>query len=150
MSQSLADIVLHVVFSTKDRHPWILPEIEQELYQYICGVARNLNSPVLKINGVEDHIHILLSLGRTISASELIAELKSSSSRWIKSKGDKYHTFSWQGGYGAFSVSRPSIHGALEYISKQKERHKTLSFKDELLAMLQRAKIEYKEEYLWD
>ena len=150
MAQSLADIVLHIVFSTKDRRPWILPEIEQELFQYICGVAHNLKSPVVRINGVEDHIHILLSFGRTISISELIAELKASSSRWIKAKGDKYHTFCWQGGYGVFSVSRPSIEGAIKYIAKQKEHHKTISFRDEFLAMLQRAKIEYDEKYLWD
>jgi len=150
MSQSLADIVLHIVFSTKNREPLILPEIEHELFQYVCGTARQLQCPIIKINGVEDHIHILLHLGRTISVSKLISELKSSSSRWVKTKGDKYRYFCWQDGYGAFSVSRPIIDSAINYISNQKEHHKTETFKEEFIRMLQRAKIDYDEKYLWN
>ena len=150
MSQSLTDIILHIVFSTKNRQPWILPEVEQELFQYICGVANNLKCPVIRINGVEDHVHILCSLGKTISASELVSELKSSSSKWIKSKGDRHRLFCWQAGYGGFSVSRPNVQGVIEYISKQKEHHQKISFQDEFLAMLQRAQVEYDEKYLWD
>ncbi len=150
MAQTFADIILHIVFSTKERQPWILPEIEQELFQYICGVARNLKSPVIAINGVEDHVHILLLLGKTISTSDLLSEIKSSSSRWIKTKDDKYRSFCWQGGYAAFSVSRPNHEGAVRYVAKQKEHHRTMSFKDELLEMLKRAKIPYDEKYLWD
>jgi putative transposase len=150
MTQSLADILLHIVFSTKDRHPWILHDIEQELFYYICGIARQLECPIIRINGVEDHIHILLHLGRTMTVSNLLLKLKSSSSRWIKTKGDRYRHFSWQGGYGAFSVSRPSIVGVIEYISKQKEHHKNISFKEEFLEMLQRAQIVFDEKYLWD
>jgi putative transposase len=150
MAQSLADIILHIVFSTKDRQPWILPEIEEELFQYICGTSRELKSPVIKINGVEDHLHILLHLGKTITVSDLISKLKSSSSQWIKTKHEKHRHFCWQNGFGAFSVSRPIIDGAIKYISNQKEHHKTISFKEELLAMLGRAQIEYDEKYLWD
>ena len=150
MSQSLSDIILHIVFSTKERHPWIQAVIEDELYQYICGVCRNLKCPIIKINGVEDHIHILLLLGRTISTSKLISEVKSSSSQWIKTKGNQYCDFAWQGGYGAFSVSRPNIEGAIKYLSSQKEHHKKVTYKGELLAMLQRAQISYDEKYLWD
>jgi putative transposase len=139
MSQSLADIILHIVFSTKERYPWIKPDIEEELYQYICGVCRNLDCPVIKINGVEDHIHVLLQLGKMVPYSKLISEMKSSSSRWIKTKGDCYNDFCWQSGYGGFSVSRPSLEGAKKYISLQKEHHKTVTFKEEFLAMLQRA-----------
>ncbi len=84
MSQSLSDIILQTVFSTKERQPWIQAAVEEELYRYICGVCRNLNCSVIKINGVEDHIHILLHLEKTMSASKLISEIKSSSSRWIK------------------------------------------------------------------
>ena len=150
MAQSLADIILHLVFSTKGRKPWIQPDIEEELYQYISGVCRNLDSPVIKINGVEDHIHVLLQLGKTIPMSKLISEMKSSSSQWIKTKDHRYHNFSWQAGYGGFSVSRPSLDGAKTYLSRQKEHHKKVSFKEELLAMLQRAGISYNEKYLWD
>lgn len=150
MSQSLSDVILHIVFSTKGRHPWIQTVIENELYQYICGVCRHLNCPVIKINGMEDHVHILLQLGRVISTSKLISEVKSSSSQWIKTKGDQYCDFAWQGGYGAFSVSRPSIEAAINYLSSQKEHHKKVTYKDELLAMLQRAHVSYDEKYLWD
>jgi REP element-mobilizing transposase RayT len=150
MAQSLADIILHIVFSTKERLPLIKPSIEDELYRYISGVCINNNYPIIKINGVEDHIHILLQLGRTVAPSDLISELKSSSSRWIKSKGPNYQNFSWQGGFGAFSVSRPSLEGAKRYVEGQKEHHKTVSFKDELIAMLKRAQINYDEKYLWD
>lgn len=89
MSQSLADIILHIVFSTKDRYPYIQSDIENELFQYICGVCRNHDCPVIQINGMPDHVHVLLQLGRTISVSKIIAEMKSSSSCWIKKKRQK-------------------------------------------------------------
>ena len=149
MAQSLADVILHFVFSTKGRNLWIQSDVEEELYQYISGVCRNLDSPVIKINGVEDHIHLLLQLGRTISISKLISEIKSSSSQWIKTKGDHYRDFAWQGGYGGFSVSRPNLEGVKKYLSSQKEHHKTVTFKEEFLTLLQRAQIPYDEKYLW-
>ena len=150
MAQSLADVILHFVFSTKERNPWILSDVEEELYQYICGVCLNLDSPVIKINGVEDHVHVLLQLGKTITISKLISEMKSSSSRWIKTKGDHYRNFAWQAGYGGFSVSRPNLDGVKKYLSHQKDHHKTTTFKEELLEMLQRAQVPYDEKYLWD
>jgi REP element-mobilizing transposase RayT len=150
MAQSLADIVLHIVFSTKERKPWIDAVNEPELHAYICGICRNLDCPVIKINGVEDHIHVLLSLSRTIAVSKLIAEIKSNSSRWIKMKDRQFCEFSWQGGYGGFSVSRPQINGAIKYIEKQKEHHKTQTFREEYLTMLKMAQIQYDEKYLWD
>ena len=150
MAQSLADIVIHIVFSTKERKPWIDAVNEPELHAYICGICRHLDCPVIKINGVEDHIHVLLSLGRTISVSKLIAEIKSNSSRWIKTKDRQFCEFSWQDGYGAFSVSRSQINGAIKYIEKQKEHHKIKTFKEEFLTMLKMAQIQYDEKYLWD
>ena len=139
MTQSLADIILHFVFSTKERKPWIQSEIEEELYQYISSVCSNHNSPVIKINGVEDHIHILLQLGKTITVSKLISQIKSSSSRWIKTKGVYYSGFVWQAGYGGFSVSRPNLGGVKKYVSSQKEQHKNVTFKKNFLIMLQRS-----------
>jgi putative transposase len=150
MAQSLADIILHIVFSTKERLPLIKPSVEEELYSYISGVCKKLNSPVIKINGVEDHIHILLQLGRTIAVSDLISEIKSSSSRWIKTKDPFFNNFSWQGGFGVFSVSRHNLEGAKRYLEEQKEHHKKVSFKEELLALLKRAEIRYDEKHLWD
>ncbi len=150
MSQSLSDIVLHVVFSTKDRQPWIKTEIEEELYKYMRGIALELKCPIIEMNGVEDHVHILLHLNAMTSASDVISKLKSNSSRWMKAKGIHYNHFSWQSGYAAFSVSRPIVEGAVEYVAQQKTHHKKVSFKEELLAMLKRAEIEYDEKYLWN
>jgi putative transposase len=150
MSQSFCDLVVHIVFSTKERTASILPSVEDELYKYICGICVDIDCPVIKINGVEDHIHILLHLSKVHSIAQVISEIKSNSSRWIKSKGTKYSRFSWQSGYGAFSVSRPNIEGAIQYIANQKEHHKQVSFQDEFRNMLNRAKIKYEEKYLWD
>lgn len=149
MAQSLADIIIHVIFSTKDRNPWIQPDVDTELYSYIHAVCHNLNCLVIQINGISDHIHILLSLDKTITISKLIAEIKSNSSYWIKTKGKNYEDFAWQNGYGAFSVSRPNIDGVIKYIALQKEHHKTMTFQEELLSLLKRAKIKYDEQYLW-
>jgi len=150
MAQSLADIVIHIVFSTKERKPWIDAVNESELHAYICGICRNLSCPVIKINGVEDHIHVLLSLGRTIAVSKLVAEIKANSSRWIKTKNRQSCEFSWQSGYGAFSVSRPQINGAIKYLEGQKEHHKIQTFQEEFLTMLKMSQIPYDEKYLWD
>lgn len=150
MTQSLADIIVHMVFSTKERLPLIKSAIEEELYKYISGLCLNLECPDIKINGVEDHIHILVQLGRTITVSNLISEMKSNSSRWIKSKSLDYKDFAWQGGFGAISVSRYNLDSAKEYLSKQKEHHKAVSFRDELRALLKKAQITYDEKYLWN
>jgi len=147
MSQSLADVVLHIVFTTKGRKQWLQPLIEEELYSYITAICKNLNCPLVQINGTTDHIHVLLALSRTITISKLISEIKSGSSRWIKTKGVFYKDFAWQGGYGAFSVARPSIDKAINYIASQKEHHKTVSFQDEFVSFLKRAKIKYDEKY---
>lgn len=150
MAQSLIDIPLHLVFSTKDRIPFIKSDVEDDMYQYICAISRNLDCPVIKINGTEDHIHILLSFGKTITICDLISKLKSSSSRWIKTKGDHFKDFSWQRGYGGFAVSSSNIQSVINYISFQKEHHKNKTFKEELVEMLNRARILYDERYLWD
>ncbi|MDP1879867.1 MAG: IS200/IS605 family transposase [Parachlamydiaceae bacterium] len=150
MGQSLSDVVIHLIFSTKNREPIITDDIESELFRYICGRADQLKSSVIRINGMEDHIHILLHLSKEVTYSDLIADLKANSSRWIKSKGEKFQHFSWQSGYGAFSVSRSMVDRVIHYINNQKEHHKKYSFKEELLLMLKRAKIKYDEKYLWD
>lgn len=150
MSQSLADIILHIVFSTKDRQPWIEPEIESELFAYICGICHKLGCIVIRINGTSDHIHILLLLGRTASPSKLISGIKSNSSRWIKTKGRCYQKFAWQNGFAAFSVSRPAISKVINYVTFQKKHHKTVTYKSELLSILEKAQVNFRKEYLWD
>ena len=150
MPQSLAKVYLHIVFSTKNRKPLIKQEVEVELHKYLSGIARDHKSPVITINSVEDHIHILCLLSRNITISKLLEELKKSSSKWIKSKGDTYKNFYWQNGYGAFSVSQSAVNTIKKYIANQKEHHRKKSFKEEYVEFLEKYEIEYDEKYIWD
>lgn len=150
MPQSLASILVHVVFSTKHRQPLIKPEIETELFKYISGIFRQHESPVLAINGVEDHVHILFSLSRKIALSDLLEEAKKGSSKWIKTKGTAYKNFYWQNGYGAFSIGQSGVDGVKEYIADQKNHHRTKTFQEEFRAFLKLYNIEYDERYVWD
>jgi REP element-mobilizing transposase RayT len=113
MAQSLSNVLLHIVFSTKNRQPWINVDIEEELFKYIAGTCQNLDCPSHKIGGADDHIHIACSLARTMAISKLLEEIKTSSSKWMKTKGDEYAEFAWQNGYGEFSIgqSHPALSG---------------------------------------
>src|SRR3954468_19339306 len=104
MPQSLSSILIHVVFSTKNREPLLTPQIEAELYPYMASIFKALKSPALIINGTSDHLHTLLSLSRVMTIADLVEEVKTGSSKWIKTKGKQFHTFHWQSGYGAFSI----------------------------------------------
>jgi len=150
MSQSLAQIYIHIVFSTKYRKPLIQTEIEEELYAYIGGIIKTLKGNSIKINGVSNHIHILTTLPKTVTLSKYLEEIKRSSSKWIKTKGADYKNFSWQRGYGAFSVSSYKVDVVKNYIAKQKEHHKSQDFKEEFIEFLDEYKIEYDDRYLWD
>jgi REP element-mobilizing transposase RayT len=150
MPQSLARILVHVVFSTKHRQPLIKPEIEDELFKYICGICREYQSPALAINGVEDHVHILISLSRKIALSDLLEEVKKGSSKWIKTKGPAYRNFYWQNGFGAFSLGESGVPALKKYIAEQKEHHRKKTFQEEFRAFLELYHIEYDEKYVWD
>jgi REP element-mobilizing transposase RayT len=150
MSQSLAQIYIHIVFSTKYRKPLIQTEIEEELYAYIGGIIKNLKGNSIKINSVSNHIHILTTLPKTVTLSKYLEEIKRSSSKWIKTKGTDYKNFSWQRGYGAFSVSSYKVNVVKNYIAKQKEHHKSQDFKEEFIEFLDEYKVEYDDRYLWD
>jgi putative transposase len=150
VSQSLANVLIHIVFSTKKRMPWIDNEIESKLHRYISVICADNDSSIFQIGGMSDHIHLLLPLSRTLSPSKLISEIKSQSSRWIKTQGLKYRDFSWQSGYGVFSVGQSGKKNAIEYIVKQKEHHQNLGFQDEFRILLKKYEISFNEEYLWD
>ena len=150
MSQSLSDIQIHLVFSTKHRAPMLSDSVREELHAYMVGVLKNLTSPVIALNSVTDHVHVLFSLGRTVSVAKVVEDLKKSSSKWLKTKGGGLEEFAWQAGYGAFSVSRSSVEAVIEYIRTQDVRHKNLSFQDELRGILSRHNIDFEEDYLWD
>ncbi|MEM1283449.1 MAG: IS200/IS605 family transposase [Chlamydiota bacterium] len=150
MPQSLGKSTIHMVFSTKKREPFIGNDLERDLYAYICGICRSLKSPVYIINGMLDHVHILLEQHRTISISDLIAKIKANSSKWVKSQSSGSTLFSWQRGYGYFGVGRQQFDSVYKYIENQKERHKRIGFQDEVRAAYLTAKIEIDERYVWD
>lgn len=146
MPQSLANLLVHLVFSTKHRIPWLRsPEIREGMHAYLVGVCREASSPTVLVNSVEDHLHRLCRPGRTISVSELIQQLKTASSLWIKKQSAEYADFQWQGGYGAFSVSQSSLERVKEYISRQEEHHRQTSFQDEFRSLLKKHGVEFDE-----
>jgi putative transposase len=151
MSQSLAQIYLHIIFSTKCRRPFLAdPALRAETHKYLGGTCRKLDSPSLIVGGAADHIHILCRFSRTQTLAVLVRELKRESSKWIKTKGAGLGDFHWQDGYGAFSIS-PGHVGALRgYIAKQEEHHKKESFQEELRRVLKKYGVEYDERYVWD
>lgn len=150
MSQSLSNMLLHIIYSTKHRESLIHKIIAPELYAYIVTISASLGSYVRKIGGIEDHLHILTSLPRTLSVSELLEEQKKNSSKWIKSKGSEYKDFSWQKGYGVFSVSESQSVAVSKYIEQQQEHHKKQSFQDEYRSFLKLNNIPFDERYVWD
>ena len=150
MPQSLAQIYVHIIFSTKGRYPLIHEGIEPGLFAYMGDTLKRCGGVPFLINGTADHVHLLSSLPRTMALSKYIEEIKRNSSRWIKTKDSQYEKFAWQGGYGAFSVSRSRKDSVVRYIAGQKDHHKTVTFKEEFVAFLEKYGIEYDEQYLWD
>ncbi len=150
MPQSLARVLVHIIFSTKNRARFIKPEIEKELFAYQATVLRECGSPALIINGTEDHVHVLCSLSRTMAICDLLQEVKKRSSKWIKTKGREYREFAWQSGYGVFSIGESGVARAERYVTEQKEHHRKRSFQEEYRAILRQYKVEYDERYVWD
>jgi len=150
MPQSLSSILIHLIFSTKNREPFITPVIEAELHPYMATIFRGLKSPSLAINGTDDHVHILFSLARVITIADLLEEVMTETSKWIKTKGPEFRNFHWQRGYGAFSIGQSQVEDVKRYIHAQKEHHRRLTFQDEYRLFLKAYGIEYDEQYVWD
>lgn len=151
MPQSLAQVLVHIIFSTKDRHPFLTSsELRTELHAYAATVLNALDSPPITINTVDDHLHALVRLSRTHALCEVIQELKTSTSKWLKTKDGMLTKFGWQGGYGAFSVSPSQSDSVRRYIENQEEHHRSIGFQDELRKFLQRHGVEFDERYVWD
>lgn len=151
MAQSLAQVYLHIVFSTKQRRPFLTdPDFRDRAHRYLGGICANLHSPSLAIGGVADHVHLLCRLGKAISIADLLRELKRDSSKWIKAEGVGLEDFSWQQGYGAFSISPAHVEGLKHYIFNQEDHHKKESFQDELRRLCSKYQIEIDERYMWD
>jgi len=150
MTQSLAQILVHLVFSTKNREALLTDDIRDELHAYIGGIVANQNGSLLKAGSVADHIHLLIIIPRTCSPADLVQEIKTGSSKWLKTQGAKYAAFYWQGGYGMFSIS-PSHRPLLEeYIGHQAEHHRGVMFQEEYRRLLKKYDIQYDERYVWD
>jgi putative transposase len=151
MPQSLAQVYLHIVFSTRERRPFLQDaSVRDEAHNYLGGTCNNLDCPVLRVGGVSDHVHILCRLGRCISVADLVRELKRECSKWVKTKAPDLGDFHWQNGYGAFSVSPGHVEAVRRYIETQEAHHREVTFQDEFRRLLTRYGLEWDERYVWD
>jgi REP element-mobilizing transposase RayT len=151
MPQSLSKILIHFVFSTKQRYPFLQnEEMRLEMQAYLAGIFKERDCPSLIVNGTADHMHALVNLSKKFALMEVIKEAKRGSSVWIKNKGGMLSKFHWQDGYGAFSVSQSQVQHVRQYIVSQQEHHKKISFQEEFHELLRRHEIDYDEKYLWD
>lgn len=150
MAQSLAQILVHVIFSTKDRYPFLAPEIRSELHAYSATVLAENDCQANQMNSLQDHVHVLCRLSKTLTIADLVKELKVSTSKWIKTKGGMLAKFQWQSGYGAFSVSPSQVAAVRRYIQNQEEHHRRVTFQDEFREFLRRHELEFDERYVWD
>ena len=150
MPQSLARLHVHLIFSTKNREPILRDAVRDSLHAYMATVLQNLDCPPVLINSVEDHVHTLFELARTVSVSEAVEQVKKSSSKWIKTQGNEFAGFAWQAGYGAFAVSESNVPTVRDYIANQKAHHRRKSFQQEYRAFLDRHRVAFDERYVWD
>ncbi len=149
MATTFTKLLVHYIFSTKNRVPIITPEIEPDLFAYITGISKELNCWILAINSVPDHIHILASMSKHVTVIDFMENVKKSSSFWIKAQGRSFADFHWQEGYAAFSIGESGVPALQRYIANQKEHHRKITFKEELIAFLKKYGIEYDERYIW-
>ena len=150
MPQSLSKVIIHVIFSTKEREPWLHREVRPRMHAYLATICRDLNAEAFHVGGVADHVHVVTTLPRTLSQAEMVETLKKTSSKWIKALDPKYRAFYWQRGYGAFSVSPNQLEVAIKYVKNQDEHHRTRSFQEEYREFLSRYGVEFDERYVWD
>ena len=140
----------HCVFSTKERRPFITAKLRERLWPFLGGIARQNKMKAIEIGGVEDHVHILLSLPATVPISKALQLIKGGSSKWIHETFPEQRLFAWQVKYGAFSVSVSQLDNIVEYIKDQEEHHRKMTFQEEFVSLLKKHRIEYDERYLWD
>ena len=151
MPQSLSAVYIHLVFSTKERRPFLKDlDTREALHAYLGGISKTLECPPIIVGGIEDHVHLLARFGRTITQAEWVKELKRVSNLWLKEQARTYADFQWQGGYSGFSVSQSNLERVKRYIANQEEHHRKLDFQDELRALLRKHSVEWDERYLWD
>jgi len=150
MPQSLSLTIIHLVFSTKDRTPFLSPDILPDLHAYLATVARHNDGGCYRAGGVADHVHLAVRLSRTCTIADLVSELKTSSSKWLKDKSPALSNFAWQRGYAAFSVGPRDLDALIAYVDGQEEHHRTKTFQEEYRNFLVKYGIEFDERYVWD
>jgi putative transposase len=150
VSQTLVRLYVHIVFSTKHRLPLIAVDIEPRLHGYMTGIIKNTGSKLVRIGGMEDHVHLLVLLSKTQTLADLLQVTKKESSKWLKQFGEQFAEFHWQDGYAGFSVSESAVETCIRYIDNQKMHHARLSFQDELRMLLKKHNVEYDERYIWE
>jgi REP element-mobilizing transposase RayT len=149
MPHSYISALYHCVFSTKERHKTITNDLQKRLWPYVGGIARENKMRALEIGGVEDHVHLLLSIPSTLSIAKAMQLIKGGSSKWVHETFPEHNTFEWQEGYGAFTVGISQVEDTKKYIANQREHHRTKSFQDEFIAFLEKHGIEYDPRYVW-
>jgi putative transposase len=150
MAQSLSKILIHLVFSTKNRAPLLPPTPFQELQLYAQGILKTQKCHLIEMNNVVDHVHLLFELHRTEALSNVVMHVKKGTSRWLKQQSNEFSGFDWQEGYGAFSIGRSQRDKVVDYIRKQQQRHLRLSFQEEFRRFLKSYEVEFDERYVWD
>src|SRR5438552_14586173 len=150
MPQSLSKVILHIIFSTKNREPRLDVEMRPRIHAYLATLCRDLGADLVHVGGSADHVHIITTLPRTVSQAQLTEKIKKVSSKWIKALDARYRGFFWQRGYGAFSVSPSQLDAALQYVDAQTEQHATRTFQEEYRELLRRHGVEFDERYVWD
>ena len=148
MSDSYTNLLYHIVFSTKERRPLITPEYEVRLYDYVGGTIRKVGGISLELNGTSDHIHLLAKLRPDCALSDVLRDLKANATGWMHDVFPSLKNFSWQRGYGAFTVSQLNVAAVRHYIARQKEHHRNISFRDEFIQFLQENEIAYDERFI--
>jgi putative transposase len=150
MGQSLSKLYIHLIFSTRGREPLLLGALRSRMHAYFAGVLNNHDCPAIRVGGTADHVHALFRLSKSRALAEVVEEVKTSSSRWIKTQARELGGFHWQNGYGGFSVSPDELTEVAKYIDQQERHHRSLSFQEEYRRFLKRYEIEYEERYVWD
>jgi REP element-mobilizing transposase RayT len=150
MPQSLALVIVHIIFITRDRKPLFDHPVRHDLHAYLAARARIAGCECYCVGGVADHVHLAVRLSRTVTVAKLVEDLKTSTSKWLKTQSPSLKMFSWQSGYGAFSVGPADLPALRRYIEDQEKHHQKTTFQDELRILLKKYGVEHDERYMWD
>jgi REP element-mobilizing transposase RayT len=150
MPHTYTDVLIHFIFSTKDRAPLLATEIREKVISYLGGIVRELKGSPMSINAVADHVHALIRMPSDVSPAEMMRVVRTNSSRWVHEQWPQQESFAWQTGYGAFSVSESNLDQVREYIARQEEHHKRMTFQEEFIAFLKRHNVHYDPKYAWE